>query len=65
VRSPRSIRAPRTGHSFLTRKIDDPMIEITLTVIAAYASFVSAESLPQRNPTIAAECWAAGNSCTS
>ncbi|HEY6927772.1 MAG TPA: cation:proton antiporter, partial [Steroidobacteraceae bacterium] len=29
----------------LTRKIDDPMIEITLTTIAAYGSFVSAESL--------------------
>lgn len=31
--------------AILTRKIDDPMIEITLTTIAAYGSFVSAESL--------------------
>ena len=31
--------------SVLTRKIDDPMVEITLTMIAAYGSFVSAESL--------------------
>jgi CPA1 family monovalent cation:H+ antiporter len=31
--------------SALTRKIDDPMIEITLTTVAAYGSFVSAESL--------------------
>jgi CPA1 family monovalent cation:H+ antiporter len=31
--------------SALTRKIDDPMVEITLTTIAAYGSFVSAESL--------------------
>jgi CPA1 family monovalent cation:H+ antiporter len=29
----------------LTRRIDDPMIEITLTVIAAYGSFVTAETL--------------------
>lgn len=29
----------------LTRRIDDPMIEITLTTIAAYGSFVTAESL--------------------
>jgi monovalent cation:H+ antiporter, CPA1 family len=31
--------------SFLMRKIDDPMVEITLTTIAAYGSFVSAETL--------------------
>jgi CPA1 family monovalent cation:H+ antiporter len=31
--------------ALLTRKIDDPMIEITLTTIAAYGSFVSAETL--------------------
>jgi monovalent cation:H+ antiporter, CPA1 family len=31
--------------SLLTRKIDDPMIEITLTTVAAYGSFVSAETL--------------------
>jgi len=31
--------------SLLTRKIDDPMIEITITTIAAYGSFVSAEAL--------------------
>ena len=31
--------------SLLARKIDDPMIEITLTTIAAYGSFVFAESL--------------------
>jgi monovalent cation:H+ antiporter, CPA1 family len=31
--------------ALLTRKIDDPMIEITLTTIAAYGSFVAAESL--------------------
>jgi monovalent cation:H+ antiporter, CPA1 family len=31
--------------SALTRNIDDPMIEITLTTIAAYGSFVSAETL--------------------
>jgi CPA1 family monovalent cation:H+ antiporter len=31
--------------SALTRRIDDPMIEITLTVIAAYGSFVTAETL--------------------
>lgn len=31
--------------SVLMRKIDDPMIEITLTTIAAYGSFVTAETL--------------------
>lgn len=31
--------------SLLTRRIDDPMIEITLTTIAAYGSFVTAETL--------------------
>ncbi len=31
--------------SLLIRQIDDPMIEITLTTIAAYGSFVSAEAL--------------------
>jgi CPA1 family monovalent cation:H+ antiporter len=31
--------------ALLTRKIDDPMIQITLTTIAAYGSFVSAETL--------------------
>jgi monovalent cation:H+ antiporter, CPA1 family len=31
--------------SLITRRIDDPMIEITLTVIAAYGSFVLAEAL--------------------
>jgi CPA1 family monovalent cation:H+ antiporter len=31
--------------SLLTRKIDDPMIEIALTTIAAYGSFVTAETL--------------------
>jgi CPA1 family monovalent cation:H+ antiporter len=31
--------------SLLTRQVDDPMIEITLTTIAAYGSFVTAETL--------------------
>lgn len=31
--------------ALLTRRIDDPMIEITLTTIAAYGSFVTAETL--------------------
>ena len=31
--------------SIVTRRIDDPMIEITLTTIAAYGSFVFAETL--------------------
>ncbi len=31
--------------SLLMRRIDDPMIEITLTTIAAYGSFVTAETL--------------------
>jgi CPA1 family monovalent cation:H+ antiporter len=31
--------------SFLIRQIDDPMIEITLTTIAAYGTFVAAEQL--------------------
>jgi monovalent cation:H+ antiporter, CPA1 family len=31
--------------ALLTRKIDDPMVEITLTTIAAYGSFVTAETL--------------------
>lgn len=30
--------------SFIIHKVDDPMIEITLTTIAAYGSFVAAES---------------------
>jgi Na+:H+ antiporter len=34
-----------TAASLLIRQIDDPMIEITLTTIAAYGSFVSAEAL--------------------
>jgi len=33
------------GCSWLIRRIDDPMIEIALTMIAAYGSFVTAESL--------------------
>ncbi len=32
------------GTSLLIRRIDDPMVAITLTVIAAYGSFVAAES---------------------
>jgi CPA1 family monovalent cation:H+ antiporter len=31
--------------ALLTRRIDDPMVEITLTTIAAYGSFVTAETL--------------------
>ena len=34
-----------TAVALLTRKIDDPMIEITLTTIAAYGSFVTAQTL--------------------
>jgi CPA1 family monovalent cation:H+ antiporter len=34
-----------TAASLLMRQIDDPMIEITLTTIAAYGSFVTAETL--------------------
>jgi CPA1 family monovalent cation:H+ antiporter len=33
------------GTSLVMRQIDDPMIEITLTTIAAYGSFVTAETL--------------------
>ena len=33
------------GASLLVRQIDDPMIEITLTTIAAYGSFVTAETV--------------------
>ncbi len=33
------------GASILIRHVDDPMIEITLTTIAAYGSFVAAEQL--------------------
>lgn len=33
------------GASLLMRQIDDPMIEITITTIVAYGSFVSAEAL--------------------
>ncbi|MEO6878902.1 MAG: sodium:proton antiporter [Gemmatimonadaceae bacterium] len=33
------------GIAFLTRQLDDPMIEITLTTVAAYGSFVLAEEL--------------------
>lgn len=33
------------GASLLIRQIDDPMIEITLTTIAAYGSFVTAQTL--------------------
>ena len=33
------------GVSYVMKRIDDPMIEITLTVIAAYGSFVFAEQL--------------------
>jgi Na+:H+ antiporter len=39
--------------SLLVRQIDDPMIEITITTIAAYGSFVSAETL-QSSGVIAA-----------
>lgn len=41
------------GASLLMRQIDDPMIEITVTTIAAYGSFVSAETL-QSSGVIAA-----------
>jgi len=34
-----------TAASLLIRQIDDPMIEITLTTIAAYGSFVAAETV--------------------
>lgn len=41
------------GASLLMRRIEDPMIEITVTTIAAYGSFVSAETL-QSSGVIAA-----------
>jgi CPA1 family monovalent cation:H+ antiporter len=33
------------GVAFVTRRLDDPMIEITLTTVAAYGSFVVAEKV--------------------
>ncbi|HEY4307694.1 MAG TPA: sodium:proton antiporter [Gemmatimonadaceae bacterium] len=33
------------GVAFVTRRLDDPMIEITLTTVAAYGSFVIAENV--------------------